>query len=138
MIQCSKCNKYFEKGEPGSRSSQCQECCRAYDKTYRQANWQKHKAKVKRWTNKHRERIKAYIREYLMQNPCVDCGEQDIVVLEFDHREHDMKAFTIGGTAKNQYRSWDSIVREIAKCDVRCCNCHRRKTYAERGFTHRD
>jgi hypothetical protein len=40
-----------------------------------------------------KERI-AYLIEFLSSHPCVDCGETDPVVLEFDHVAE--KAFTIG------------------------------------------
>jgi hypothetical protein len=53
------------------------------------------------------------------------------VCLEFDHVQGDKKlpvAAMIGGY------SWETIETEIAKCVVRCANCHRRKTARERGW----
>lgn len=88
-----------------------------------------HDAKMHAERNEH-------ISSYLSSHPCVDCGEADIVVLEFDHREHSEKSFTIGAHGSIQI-SMKRLKAEIAKCDVRCANCHRRKTYKERGSTHR-
>ena len=31
-------------------------------------------------------------------------------------------------------RNWDSVLDEIAKCDVVCANCHRRRTALRGGF----
>jgi hypothetical protein len=59
-----------------------------------------------------------YLIEYFASNPCVDCGETDPVVLEFDHLAH--KLFDIGQSLP--WRNWESIVDEIAKCDVVCAN----------------
>ena len=65
--------------------------------------------------------------EYLKIHPCVDCGEQDIRVLEFDHvrgkRKYRISSMIYSG------RSWKNLLREIAKCDVRCANCHSLRTY---------
>ncbi len=51
------------------------------------------------------------------------------MVLEFDHLRD--KRFDIG--ASLPYRNWQSILDEIAKCEVVCANCHRRRTARRRG-----
>jgi len=68
---------------------------------------------------------------YLLCHPCVDCGEPDPVVLEFDH-VRGVKAFTIGQDAGHVGR--DLLIEEIKKCDVRCANCHRRRTAVQLGW----
>ena len=65
---------------------------------------------------------------YVGTHPCFDCGESDPVVLEFDHQGE--KLFTIGQDLRD--RNWPSLLDEIAKCEVVCANCHRRRT-ARRG-----
>ena len=57
---------------------------------------------------------------------CKDCGIKDFRVLDFDHLRDKIinLAVMIGeGWAKSK------IVAEIAKCEVRCANCHRIKTW---------
>lgn len=71
-----------------------------------------------------------YIGPYLLSHPCVDCGEKDILVLEFDHKDRKMKETEIRRIIENG-GSLEKIINEIAKCDVRCANCHRRKTEFE-------
>jgi hypothetical protein len=70
-----------------------------------------------------------YLIEYFRTHPCVDCGEADAVVLEFDHLRD--KSFDVAQSLP--YRSWQSILDEIAKCEVVCANCHRRRTARRRG-----
>jgi hypothetical protein len=73
-----------------------------------------------------REKIRAYLREH----PCIDCGETDLVVLQFDHvRGQKRKEVSLIHTW-----SWGTIAKEIAKCEVRCANCHIRRTALSRGW----
>lgn len=76
-------------------------------------------------------RNKEFVRNYLEVNPCVDCGESDIIVLEFDHIKG-TKIGNIGDMQRDGY-SIDKIKEEIAKCEVRCANCHRRITFKRRN-----
>jgi hypothetical protein len=70
---------------------------------------------------------------YLKENPCYKCGETDPVVLEFDHRDRTTKSYDIGAMV-NQTTKWETIMKEISKCDVLCANCHRRKTASQMGW----
>ncbi|HLG64951.1 MAG TPA: hypothetical protein VKY19_23635 [Ktedonosporobacter sp.] len=67
---------------------------------------------------------------YLSSHPCIDCGQTDIRVLEFDH-VRGSKTANIARLLKRA-TSWKKIEAEIAKCEVRCANYHRIKT-SERG-----
>ena len=70
--------------------------------------------------------------DFFRQHPCVDCGETDPVVLQFDHvrgeKSRDVMSMAGNGTP------WHRIVAEIAKCDVRCANCHWRRHAREVGW----
>lgn len=71
--------------------------------------------------------IKKKVQEYLKVHPCVDCGNSDIRVLEFDH-VRGQKENTISDAIKNGH-SWTRVESEIEKCEVRCANCHRIRHY---------
>ena len=63
---------------------------------------------------------------------CIDCGCSDIRVLEFDHvrgKKHNSVSRLLATAA-----SWEKISIEIAKCEVRCANCHRLKTIERGGW----
>ena len=72
-----------------------------------------------------RQRNRVLIMDYLATHPCVDCGEGNPVVLEFDHLRDKELAIT---EMINRPHSWQAIQAEIGKCEVRCANCHRIKT----------
>ena len=71
--------------------------------------------------------------EYLRTHSCVDCGEADPLVLEFDHRDSEGKLETIAFLRARGSR--DELLAEIEKCDVRCSNCHQRRTAKQFGWT---
>lgn len=71
---------------------------------------------------------------YLMRHPCVDCGERDSVVLEFDHvPDRASKSAGVGELVRRRAR-WAELRDEIRKCDVVCANCHRRRTAKRSGW----
>lgn len=78
-----------------------------------------------------REKAAAYINEYLQSHHCVDCGESDAIVLEFDHVGDD-KIANVSDMVNRLSYSLNKIKQEIEKCQVRCCNCHRRITNKRR------
>ena len=111
----------------------CRDCfAEANARNYRK-NHEREKTRLRRQIAERRTEVHEKIIDYLRGHPCVDCGEQDIVVLEFDHvgdKVADISVYAGGG------RTWASVKAEIDKCEVRCANCHRRKT-RERSATGR-
>lgn len=68
-------------------------------------------------------RALAYVGEHLAAHPCVDCGIGDLRVLDFDHRPGTAKWSEVMRLVRDGH-SIATIAAEIAKCDVRCRNCH--------------
>jgi len=101
-----------------------------------QKNKPAYKARAKEHNKVTASKVRAYILSHLRSNPCIDCGEPDPIVLEFDHMSHFDKRFNIGDSVSGNY-SLNSVKSEIEKCEVRCANCHRRKTYRDFGRGYR-
>src|SRR3989344_6923960 len=104
--------------------SHCKECKSRHDHSYYILNKKVHYLRVKKYLRQNRQKL----WEHLTQHSCVDCGEKNPIVLEFDHLGD--KTGTISWLLR-QRRSWDTIAKEIDKCQVRCANCHRIKTAKE-------
>ncbi len=111
------------------RDSMCRECRRAYGRKHYEANRERYIQNAAALRRKNRVERTAYLIEYFESHSCVVCGESDPVVLEFDHLR-DKEFDVCQGLAE---RSWQSVLNEIAKCDVVCANCHRRRTAERRG-----
>lgn len=113
-------------------STKCKSCNKAYQQEYYHNNSTKHKASVKVNKVKYLERNRNFIREYLQNNPCVDCGYSDIRALQFDHID------MVGSKAKRVTSfidgSLEALKEEIAKCEVRCANCHFIRTREQMGW----
>lgn len=112
-----------------------------WQKKYRRkhylANREKYKKKARDRSKRQRAILHAVILDYLKNHPCVDCGETDPVVLDFDHRDRKTKEKGVVELVYDDI-SVERLMEEIEKCDIRCANDHRRKTYRENGSTHRD
>jgi hypothetical protein len=88
-------------------------------------------------TSRYLERRTAYRRDQgkllaeLRTVPCFDCGRTfPYFVMQFDHRDAMTKRYVVTqmvGRAGTQ-----TILDEVAKCDVLCANCHRERTYQRR------
>jgi hypothetical protein len=114
----------------GQRDNYCRSCRAAYKQEHYAANKQRYVAKALRHKqNLVAERV-AHLIELFRTHPCVDCGETDPLVLELDHLE--AKNFNIAKGVRD--RKWQAVLDEIAKCDVVCANCHRRRTALRAGF----
>lgn len=90
----------------------------------------KHREDLYKAQKRHRLKIRTKLTEFLSTKKCLDCGENDPVVLEFDHKDVTTKFKKIATMLSGHY-SWESVSKEISKCEIRCANCHRRKTYKQ-------
>jgi hypothetical protein len=79
----------------------------------------------KRWAER-RPRVDAI----KLERGCADCGYRRAPeALDFDHRDKAGKTWNVSQLALSC--AWERVLAEIAKCDVRCANCHRIKTFRE-------
>lgn len=118
----------FRNKTKGVRHSYCLECgCEKIRRHYREnVRYYVKKARTRR--RKLAEEVNANLFDYLAAHPCVDCGESDPAVLEFDHVRGE-KSYNVSEMTRDML-SWSAVLEEITKCDVRCANCNRRKTAA--------
>jgi thiol-disulfide isomerase/thioredoxin len=137
MKICTKCKKdklliNFSKAtnRSGGYASWCKPC-------YAEAAALKYQTSLDERERKKRNRAnlrkvnQTLILKYLSNSECVDCGEKDVRVLEFDHMDIATKNYNVA----NMYasHSWENILAEIEKCEIRCANHHRIKTAEQFG-----
>lgn len=134
--KCLKCNRdlpvtnFNWKIKDIKRSTYCKECSRNYIRMHYKRNRQYYLDKAKKRNSEIKKRAHRYISQYLKSHPCVDCGETDILVLEFDHKNRNKKKEAISRIIRGKL-PFQKLVEEVSKCEVRCANCHRRKTQKE-------
>lgn len=135
---CSKCNLEksiedfaFKNKSRNIRHSACKQCTGSATAAHYTQNPRYYKDKAKERDKIVRTENLQFVIDYLKQHPCVDCGESDPLVLEFDHiRDKDKNVSRLVA----ERASLDRIKEEIEKCEVRCANCHRRKTVKQLGW----
>ena len=116
------------KGEPMPRVDMDKK--RAYDRQYYASRSNEAKARKVLLQKKRRINIVKTIQSYKEEKGCVDCGFNNPYALDFDHRDKDLKTFSIGTAVSNAW-SIERIMVEVNKCDVRCANCHRIRTASQ-------
>lgn len=136
MKTCTQCKekKILEEFQKKSSSKDghtnlCKPCKRSYDNNHYNSS-ETRKDYIRTNQNRRERETERYIVKYLLENPCVDCGELDIIVLEFDHVRGDKR----GNVSILKRSSLKAVKEEIEKCEVRCANCHRRKTAKQFGW----
>lgn len=137
--KCNKCGQlkpishfYWKIKAKKLRHKVCKDCKKEYRDLHYKNNKQYYKDNARKYTIKKRVEHRQALGEYLKTHPCVDCGEEDPTVLTFDH-VRGKKKYNISDMIQTSY-SWDTILKEIKKCDVRCHNCHMRRTAKRAGW----
>jgi hypothetical protein len=149
--KCSKCNelkpldqfgiqkasKWVKTERPKSRCKLCEnKGVKQSRSKIKKTDPERHRAKQKRVIEYNKSlslRNLAFVFRYLkLYGKCVDCGNTDNRVLEFDHVIGEKKSGIIN--LAGNLSSIQTIKDEIRKCEIRCCNCHRIKTQIQLGW----
>jgi len=136
LRRCGRCGEMkpadefaWRRKARGQRDNYCRPSRSDYKRSHYAANRQRYIDNALRRKQALAAERTAYLIAYFAAHPCVDCGETDPLVLEFDHLGD--KVFTIAAGLRD--RPWQAILDEIEKCEVVCANCHRRRTALRRG-----
>lgn len=131
MKRCSSCSEtkpYEEFYRQGSRyQAYCKACKSKKAKNYYQEN-------QPRFLENRLRRKENLYRWYweLKSAPCADCkSSYHPVVMQWDHvaegKVNDVSRLVTNGSRK------ETILAEIAKCELVCANCHAMRTYKRAG-----
>ena len=104
---------------------------REYQRSWYANNRRRAQVSIYASRKRRKQELKDFIAEYLSLRACVDCGEKDIRVLDFDH-VRDKKRDNISHLVRASVPSMKTLQIEISKCEIRCCNCHRKVTHERR------
>jgi len=116
----------------GTLQGHCRTCHAAFRRAHYLANKADYVRRAVVQVRERRDENRRRMFQYLVGHPCIGCGESDPVVLEFDHRDAADKLEAVALLATK--RRWAVVRAEIDKCDVRCVNCHRRRTALQFGW----
>lgn len=144
MKTCTKCgieqpltNYFLKERATGRLHAQCKLCYKEHRKSYMKQHYAQYgdeyrmRAKARRLHIRNELHVK--MRTYMSDKACIDCGETDFRVLEFDHVDPKSKSFGIARAVTDGYK-WEKILKEISKCEVVCANCHKKRTAEQFGW----
>jgi AcrR family transcriptional regulator len=128
--RCGRCRELLPLEAFNRSGTGHQHWCRACFRAYFRSRAETHRQQVAQAKLERRARARAFIVSYLSGRACIDCGEDELLVLEFDHvgphkRDHVSRLVSDGASVAK-------LRRELAVCEVVCVNCHRRRS-ASRG-----
>jgi len=89
-------------------------------------HYEKHKDAYRARARKRKDVARKYVMDYKKSDDvsCVDCGESRWECLEFHHKDQTEKTNEVSKMIKNRC-CIETIQKEMDKCDILCCNCHR-------------
>lgn len=130
MKTCNRCKiekplTEFNKKRESGVQPYCKPCQGEYQREFYEDTRLDTQANIYKNRKIRKKSIHQFLGDFYSSNPCVDCGEDDILVLEFDHVIG--KEFGLNLAIRDAV-SIERIKEELTKGEVRCCNCHRRLT----------
>ena len=129
---CGSCGRDLPASAFNRAGAGLQHWCRECFRDYFRRRGAKHVEQVTASRVRRVGRARFLMAGYLREHPCVDCGEADLRVLDFDHvgEKRELVSSLLARGAP-----WKRIEAEIAQCEVRCANCHRRVTARRAGWS---
>lgn len=128
---CPRCKAVIPTTSFNRSKGRWQGWCRPCFREYFAQRGDSHRAHVKRNKAARLRQGREHVLEILRSSQCADCGITDTTVLEFDHRGAKSAAVS---ALLAQACSLTRLKDEIAKCEVVCVNCHRRRTARDHGW----
>jgi hypothetical protein len=128
--KCCKCDEILNVDKFHSNKKKkdgLQTFCKSCSKAYSKQRYSDKTPEYKLRNQKQRLFIKKWIYNYLTDKHCIDCGEKEICCLDFDRRDPNEKSFSMTEASQHK-KSMAAVIAEISKCDIRCSNCHRKRT----------
>ena len=150
---CTKCevskpvSEFYWRKERNAYRSKCKQCEKALHSNWRKKTLPERREKHREWCkanpekaranwNRGREKKRQALKEWvwnLKKAPCMDCGQTfHPVCMDFDHRPDTDKIADVSVGVSKRW-SKEKLLVEIAKCDLVCSNCHRMRTFVQRG-----
>jgi hypothetical protein len=124
---CGRCRRTqpvesFNRHPVRDRQHWCRECFKAY---FRQRG-SRHREQVATSKRKRRAAARRHIRAVLANTQCMDCGEAEPELLDFDHvrgkKRTELSVLVCAGYPRRV------LDEEMAKCEIVCASCHRKRT----------
>lgn len=130
--RCGLCETALPEAAFNRMGHGLQDWCRECFREYFRARGDVHRKQSAAARAKRVVAAKAFVAHHLSRHPCVDCGESDPIVLDFDHLGDKLECVA---SLSHRGAPREEIAAEIAKCEVRCANCHRRITARRAGWS---
>lgn len=138
---CARCRRVLplrefplRRKDGTKRYGHCRDCKAAYQRQWYERNAVRHRARTAAARRAVREQNKRLVWA-AKSVPCADCGRTyPPYVMDFDH----VRGEKVGNIAHLKVRATaETLLAEIAKCEVVCANCHRIRSHerlANRGM----
>jgi hypothetical protein len=131
MKTCKKCGEslplstFNKKGE--GLNARCKKCLgEDYRKAYKDKP--ERRRQVTDAVAKYKADLIQFVIELKRGKPCMDCGcDYPHYVMDFDHVKGE-KEINVSFAARLGW-SKKRILKEVAKCELVCANCHRERTH---------
>lgn len=129
MKLCPCCGSSKDESEYNKKRAGLQPYCKLCQRNRARKQYLENKEQQLKTIRKGKKARQATSREYILElfkGGCVDCGITDPEVLEWDHlrdKEQLISKLLAEGPSKAR------LDKELAKCDLVCANCHKKRTY---------